>query len=253
MKGGMFFYRGSGAGGTRYFDEVHKGAEAYSDESRAAVQVDTWLAGERVATAVLTDRGALAAWVEGGAPATGEMKGAAGTGWRQALRFVEVVVSNPKSLSVLATQDPVVEAALEQTMARQADEICRYFSRVAVTRVGPQGAQAEVGGLEVQTARVTCLASREGDPHRHVRLMLNARVKAPDGARRSLHSVALRQHIGALNALGHRVFMTDKALRQALASRGYSLGADGEVDEGPRTRSPSCPSGPPRWERPRQG
>ena len=122
MKGGMFFYRGSGAGGTRYFDEVHKGAEAYSDESRAAVQVDTWLAGERVATAVLTDRGALAAWVEGGAPATGEMKGAAGTGWRQALRFVEVVVSNPKSLSVLATQDPVVEAALEQTMARQADE-----------------------------------------------------------------------------------------------------------------------------------
>ena len=170
--------------------------------------------------------------MEGRDLATGEVKGVIRPGGpeRAPLRFVEVVVNNPKSLSVLATQDPVVAAALERVMDRQADEVCRYLSRVAITRTGRQGAQVEQGGLELETARVTHLTSREGDPHRHIHLMVNARVKAPDGAWRGLHSVALRQHIGAINALGH-VLVTDRGLHQALASRGYSLGADGEVDQ----------------------
>ena len=182
---------------------------------------------------MLEDRGALATWVEGRDPATGEVKGMVRPGGpvREPLRFVEVVVNNPKSLSVVATQDPVVAAALERVMARQADEICKYLSTMAVTRTGRRGAQVELGGLEVETARVTHLSSREGDPHRHVHLMLNARVRAPDGTWRGLHSVALRQHIGAVNALGHRVLVTDKGLHEALASRGYTLGADGEVDQ----------------------
>ena len=234
MKGGMHFYRGSGAGAAKYFEEGHGRAEAYYTEGhQAVVEVGTWRDGERLGSSVLEGRGALAAWVEGRDPTTGEVKGVVRPGGpeREPLRFVEVVVNNPKSLSVLATQDPVVSAALERTMARQADEICRYFSQVAVTRVGRRGHQVELGGLEVEAARVTHLTSREGDPHRHVHLMLNARVKAPDGAWRSLHSVALRQHIGAVNALGHRVLMTDKSLRDALALRGYTLGLDGEVDQ----------------------
>ena len=230
----MHFYRGSGKGAAVYFDEGHGRAEAYYTEGhQAVVQVDTWRGGERLASAVLEDRGALEAWVEGRDPATGEVKGLIRSGGaeRAPLRFVEVVVNNPKSLSVVATQDPVVAAALERTMARQADEICRYLSAVAVTRTGRRGAQVELGGLEVETARVTHLTSREGDPHHHVHLMLNTRVKAPDGAWRGLHSVAVRQHIGAINALGHRALVTDRGLHEALASRGYTLGADGEVDQ----------------------
>ena len=234
VKGGMHFYRGSGQGAAVYFDEGHGQAEAYYTEGhQAVVQVDSWRGGERVTSAVLEDRGELAAWVEGRGQATGEVKGVIrpGAPEREPLRFVEMVVNNPKSLSVVATQDPVVAAALERVMDRQADEVCRYLSRVAVTRTGRRGAQVEQGGLELETARVTHLTSREGDPHRHVHLMLNARVKAPDGTWRGLHSVALRQHIGAINALGHRVLVTDKPLHDALASRGYSLGADGEVDQ----------------------
>ena len=135
----MHFYRGSGKGAAVYFDEGHGRAEAYYTEGhQAVVQVDTWRGGERLASAVLEDRGALEAWVEGRDPATGEVKGLIRSGGaeRAPLRFVEVVVNNPKSLSVLATQDPVVAAALERTMARQADEICRYLSTVAVTRTG---------------------------------------------------------------------------------------------------------------------
>ena len=230
----MHFYRGSSKGAAVYFDEGHGRAEAYYTEGhQAVVQVDTWRGGERLSSTVLEGRGALEAWVEGRDLATGEVKGIVRTGGteRAPLRFVEVVVNNPKSLSVLATQDPVVAAALERVMARQVDEIGKYLSAVAVTRTGRRGAQVEQGGLEVETARVAHLTSREGDPHRHVHLMLNARVKAPDGTWRGLHSVALRQHIPAINALGHRVLVTDRGLHQALASRGYSLGADGEVDQ----------------------
>ena len=234
MKGGMHFYRGSGAGAAKYFEEGHGRAEAYYTEGHQdAVQIDTWRGGERLSSAVLEGRGELEAWVESRDPATGEVKGLirAGGPERAPLRFVEVVVNNPKSLSVVATQDPAVVAALERVMARQADEICKYLSAVAVTRTGRRGGQVEQGGLELETARVTHLTSREGDPHRHIHLMLNARVKAPDGTWRGLHSVALRQHIGAINTLGHRVLVTDRGLHDALASRGYSLGADGEVDQ----------------------
>jgi exodeoxyribonuclease V alpha subunit len=230
----MHFYRGSGHGAAKYFEEGHGRAEAYYSEGhQAAVQVDSWRGRERLFSAVLADRGALEVWVEGQDPATGEVKGFIRPGGpdRAPLRFVEVVVNNPKSLSVVATQDPMVAAALERVMSHQADEVSRYLSQVAVTRTGRRGAQVELGGLALETARVTHLTSREGDSHRHVHLMVNARVQAPDGAWKGLHSVALRQHIGAINALGHRVLVTDKGLHQALASRGFTLGADGEVDQ----------------------
>ena len=230
----MHFYRGSGKGAAKYFDEGHGRAEAYYTEGHQAVVQVGHLAGRGAGNERSAGGQGRAGGVGGGpGPATGEVKGVIRPGGpeREPLRFVEMVVNNPKSLSVVATQDPVVAAALERVMDRQADEVCRYLSRVAVTRTGRRGAQVEQGGLEVETARVTHLTSREGDPHRHIHLMLNARVKAPDGTWRGLHSVALRQHIGAINALGHRVLVTDKPLHDALASRGYSLGADGEVDQ----------------------
>ena len=234
MKGGMHFYRGSGVAASRYFDEGHRGAEAYyTEQARVAVEIDTWTAGERSGTTVLAKAGDLVKWVEGIDPATGEVKGVirAGGRQRQPLRFVEVVVNNPKSLSIVASQDPVVAAAYDQVLARQADEVAKYLSAVAVARTGPRGHQRELGGLSVETARVTHLASREGDPHRHVHLMLNARVKAPDGSWLGLHSAAVRQHVRAVNERGARVLVTDFELRQALAAQGYTLGRDGEVDQ----------------------
>lgn len=230
----MHFYRGSGAGAARYFDEGHRGAEAYyTEQERVAVEIDTWRSGERDGTTVLAEPGDLIRWVEGIDPASGEVKGIIRSGGpdRQPLRFVEVVVNNPKSLSIVASQNPVVAAALDRTLGRQADEIARYLSSVAVTRIGPRGAQREVGGLTVETARVAHLTSREGDPHRHVHLMLNTRVKTPDGTWHGLHSAAIRQHIRAVHERGARVLVTDGELRAALASQGYTLGVDGEIDQ----------------------
>jgi exodeoxyribonuclease V alpha subunit len=234
VKGGMHFYRGSGLGAAKYFDEGHQGAEAYySENARVAVEIDTWKAGERAGRTTLAAEGDLIKWVEGIDPKSGEVKGLirAGGADRQPLRFVEVVVNNPKSLSIVASQNPMVSAALDAVLDRQADEIARYLSTVAVTRIGPRGAQVEVGNLTVETARVRHLTSREGDPHRHVHLMMNTRVKAPDGSWRGLHSAGIRQQIRAVNERGTRVLITDLGLRAALASQGYTLGADGEVDQ----------------------
>jgi conjugative relaxase-like TrwC/TraI family protein len=150
---------------------------------------------------------------------------------RLSLCFVEMVVNNPKSLSIVASQNPAVASAYDALLAREADEIARYLTRVAVTRIGPRGAQREVGNLAVETARVKHLTSREGDPHRHIHLMLNARVMTPDGTWHGLHSAALRQHIGAVNAIGSRILMTDASFRAVLHAEGYTLGADGEINE----------------------
>lgn len=230
----MHFYRGSGHGAARYFDEGHRGAEAYySEQESAAVAIDTWSGGRRAGTSVLAGPGDLMSWVEGRHPATGEEKGVVRSGGkdRQPLRFVEVVVNNPKSLSIVASQNPVVASAYERVLTRQADEIAAYLSAVAVTRTGRRGAQHEVGGLTVETARVTHLTSREGDPHRHIHLMLNTRVMTPDGVWHGLHSAGIRQHIRAINERGSRVLLTDLELRRALSSEGYSLGKDGELDQ----------------------
>jgi hypothetical protein len=230
----MHFYRGSGAGAARYFDEGHKGAEAYySEQSRVAVEIDTWRAGERVGTTTLAEPGDLVAWVEGIDPVTGEVKGVirAGGKEREPLRFVEVVVNNPKSLSIVASQNPAVSAAYDAVLSRQADEIAKYLSAVAVTRIGPRGAQLEVGDLSIETARVLHLTSREGDPHRHVHLMLNTRVMSPDGTWHGLHSAAIRQHIRAINERGSRILLSDGELRAVLAREGYSLDRDGEIAE----------------------
>ena len=238
MKGGIHFYRGSGAGAEKYFDEVPgrsagRSAEYYTEQNRVVAEIDAWQLSRRASMTVEAERGEFAKWVEGVDPATGETKGRirAGGPNREPLRFVEVVVNNPKSLSVVASQNPVIAAALDRTLARQADEVAKRLSSVAVTRVGPRGAQRDVGGLVVETARVSHLTSREGDPHRHVHLMLNTRVKTPDGTWRGLHSAAIRQHIGAINELGSRVLATDIDLRTVLAGEGYTLGIDGEIDQ----------------------
>lgn len=142
-----------------------------------------------------------------------------------------IKTNRPKSLSIVASQNPVVANAVDRVLARQADEIARYLSTVAVTRIGPRGSQREVANLEVQTARVRHLTSREGDPHRHIHLMVNTRVKTQDGTWHGLHSAAIRQHTGAIHERAARVLMSDVTLREVLASEGYTLGADGEIDQ----------------------
>ena len=234
MKGGFHFYRGDGKGATTYFEEGHHRAEGYySEHGRSEVLVSAWEGGRKVGADRPLAGAALEAWVEGLGPETMEPKGKLrqpGKG-REPLRFVEATVNNPKSLSVVASQDHAIAKALDALLERQAEAVSAYFSKVAVTRVGPKGKQEELGGLRVEVARVHHYSARGGDPHHHVHLMLNMRARAKDGTWHGLHSAALRSHIRALNNLGHRVLMTDAAFAQALGAEGYSLGKDGEIEQ----------------------
>jgi len=70
--------------------------------------------------------------------------------------------------------------------------------------------------------------SRAGDPHRHLHLQLNARVYAA-GKWRGLHTVGVRDSLGAINGIGHAAVASDPQFRSALAAHGYTLNADGEI------------------------
>ncbi|CAG4903030.1 unnamed protein product, partial [Acidithrix sp. C25] len=76
------------------------------------------------------------------------------------VRFVEFNVNNPKSLSIVASQNREIADALDEVLDRQADAISSYLSRTSVTRIGKRGAQEQVGGLVLSVARARHMTSR---------------------------------------------------------------------------------------------
>jgi len=73
--------------------------------------------------------------------------------------------------------------------------------------------------------------SRAGDPHRHLHLQINARVLAED-TWRGLHTVGVRDALGAINGIGHAAVMCDPHFRAALTGAGFTLeAASGEIVE----------------------
>ncbi len=228
---------GPGRAALSYFKNTCTGQEhagAYHVEhGQLVAEVDSWRAGARVgATRGLGDEQFLQ-WLSGVDPATGEVKGQirGSDGPRAAGRYTEKVVNNPKTLSIVASQNPAVAAALDALLDAQAAAIAGYVSRVAVVRKGPAGGQVEVGGVTVETARVTHATSREGDPHAHVHLLVNTRAQLPDGSWGAVHTRSLWKHGPAINALAQQVLLTDETFRAVLAEQGFTLGADGEIDQ----------------------
>ena len=84
--------------------------------------------------------------------------------------------------------------------------------------------------------------SRAGDPHRHLHLQVNARVFAA-GKWRGLDTVAVRDSIDAINGIGHAAVMCDPEFRAALAAHGYTLNADGEIEQLARFVGPVLQAG----------
>ena len=72
--------------------------------------------------------------------------------------------------------------------------------------------------------------SRAGDPHRHLHLQINTRVRAEDRWL-GLHTVGVRDSLDAINGIGHAAVATDRTFRAVLAGHGYTLNADGEISQ----------------------
>ena len=247
MHGGVKFYRGSAAAARSYVEadrsrvDDYYLAEGTGIATRYVAGIEVW-ADERDRGEHGQERGPAAVraggtldgegyerWVAG-YDATGAAKGRLRTG-EHGLRFVEFTINGPKTWSLAASLHPEVAAAYDAAQDRAAGEVIGWLAEHATTRIGPRGRQVQVPVDELEAAVVRHYTSRAGDPHRHLHVQINARVKA-DGMWRGLHSVGVVDSIEAINGIGHAAVMCDPHLRQTLAAHGYTLDPEsGEVRE----------------------
>ncbi|MEJ7796752.1 MAG: MobF family relaxase, partial [Nocardioides sp.] len=252
MHGGVKFYRGTAAAARTYVEADRSRVDDYylaegtglATRYVAGTTPGLEVRGERgqergpvaVRKAGMLDGDAYEQWV-GGYDTKGRAKGRLRTD-EHGLRFVEVVVNGPKTWSLAAALHPAVAGAYDAAQERAAGEIIGWLAEHSTTRVGPRGRQVQVPVDEIEAAVVRHYTSRAGDPHRHLHLQINARVRAAGhsgngGSQwRGLHSIGVVDSIEAINGIGHAAVMCDPQLRQALAAHGYTLDPEtGEVRE----------------------
>jgi hypothetical protein len=229
MHGGLKMYRGSAAAARSYVEADRGRADDYY------LTEGTGLAEHYVASPEGVHRvGTLAgdayeAWVAARDPETGVPKGRL-RGDGQAVRFVEVVINGPKSWSLAAELHPDIGAAYAAAQERAATQILAWLAEHATTRVGPRGAQVQIPVQQFESVTVRHYTSRAGDPHRHLHLQINARVRAEDRWL-GLHTVGVRDSLDAINGIGHAAVATDPQFRAALGGHGFTLTADGEISQ----------------------
>jgi exodeoxyribonuclease V alpha subunit len=229
MHGGVKFYSGSAAAARSYVQADHSRADDYYLAEGSGV-AEHYLAGRGTVRRVADlDGPTYERWVAGYDVLTGAPKGRLRDS-KNALRFVEVVVNGPKSWSLAAALHPDIAAAYDAAMDRAAGEVIGWVAEHGTTRLGPRDRQVQVPVEQVEAAVVRHYTSRAGDPHRHLHVQINARVYA-HGDWRGLHSVGVRDSIEALNGIGHAAVMCDPGFRTVLATHGYTLDQDGEIEQ----------------------
>ncbi|MFJ9391309.1 MobF family relaxase [Nocardioides sp. NPDC101246] len=229
----MKFYTGTVAAARNYLEKDTSRADDYY------LAEGTGLAERFEATPVgVVDRGpmdgdAYERWVAGYDVDTGAAKGRLlkDGGKRKPVRFVEVVVNGPKTWSLAAALHPDIGVAYDAAQGRAAQEIIGWAAQHATTRIGPKGRQVQVPIESLEAAVIRHFTSRAGDPHRHLHVQINSRVFAR-AKWRGLHTVGIRDSIGALNGIGHAAMMSDPEFRRVLAAHGYTLDlVTGEVEQ----------------------
>jgi exodeoxyribonuclease V alpha subunit len=230
VHGGVKFYRGAAKAARAYVERDRSRADDYYLGEGTGVAERLTATPDGVARAGSMDGDVYEQWVAGIDIDTGCKKGRVRED-ANALRFVEVTVNGPKTWSLAAALHPEISAALDEAQDRAAVEIVGWVAEHATTRVGPRGRQVQVPVERIEASVIRHYTSRAGDPHRHLHLQVNARVRAV-GAWRGLHSVGVRDMIEAINGIGHAAVATDPEFRAVLAARGFSLdAATGEIEQ----------------------
>jgi conjugative relaxase-like TrwC/TraI family protein len=238
LHGGMKVYRGSAAAARNYVEAGRSRVDDYylaEGTGLAERYVASSRRGELGGEVTVGAAGSLGgdayeAWVAGYDVNSGVAKGRLRTD-EQGVRFVEVVVNGPKTWSLAAALHPEVATAYDAAQERAASEIIGWLAGHATTRVGPRGRQVQVPVEQIEAAVVRHYTSRAGDPHRHLHLQVNARVRAA-GRWRGLHTVGVRDSLDAINGIGHAAVACDPEFRRVLAAHGYTVDpASGEVAE----------------------
>ncbi|MFU8947700.1 relaxase domain-containing protein [Mycetocola zhadangensis] len=181
-----------------------------------------------ITTDALT-RDKLRAWIEGIDPDTGIQRGRV-IPTPDADLLLDATINAPKSYSVVALIDDELAGEYEALQDRLRDRIVSTWQRELNARRGAGGAhREELARIEVVELRHE--RSRSLDPHKHRHLWLNMKVQGRDGKWSNLDSrVALRFQT-VVNAEGDLAARTDPQWMAALAAKGYSLNADGEIEQ----------------------
>ncbi|MGY5882359.1 MobF family relaxase [Modestobacter lacusdianchii] len=225
----MKIYAGAPAA-ARHYVEADRGRadDYYLTEGTGLARRFTATDGRVRELAALTGDG-YETWVAGCDPETGEPRGQLRSD-EHAVRFAEVVVNGPKTWSLAAALHPDIARAYEAAQDRAAVQIITWLSQHATTRVGPRGGQVQVPLEVLEAATVRHYTSRANDPHWHLHLQFLSRVFAA-GKWRGLHTVGVRDFLGAINGIGHAAMACDPELNAAFAARGYRKDGTGEIRE----------------------
>lgn len=172
---------------------------------------------------------ALARWVDGADPETGEPRGRILTS-PDADLFLDATMNMPKSYSLAVLLAPDLRDAFEALQDRIRDRTLTMWQRELNARRGAGGLIREpIARLEVVELRHE--RSRALDPHIHRHLWLGVKVLGEDGKWSNVDSrVAMKLHT-VVNAEGDLASRTDPAWIAALAAHGYTVDMDGEIAE----------------------
>lgn len=175
------------------------------------------------------DHAALARWVDGADPLTGEPRGRVLTS-PDADLLLDATMNMPKSFSLAVLLSPDLRGEFEALQDRIRDRTLTLWQRELNARRGAGGLVREpIARLEVVELRHE--RSRALDPHIHRHLWLGIKVLGVDGKWSNVDSrVAMKLHT-VVNAEGDLASRSDPVWVAALAARGYTLNTDGEIAE----------------------
>lgn len=240
MRGGVARWkRGQRSQGVK--QAVHYAFGGVCDSTLTAKTADGALAAADYADAVMTryivENGAirddlltrrqLRDWVDGVDPLTDERRGTSIDSPAADL-ILDTTINAPKSYSIAAMLDPDLAAAYEDLQDRLRDRIIKLWRTDLNARRGHGGAIRE-GLARVEVVELRHERSRSLDPHKHRHLWLNVKVQGIDGKWSNVDTRVALRFQNVINAEGDLASRTDPSWISALAAKGFTLDADGEI------------------------
>ncbi|MEN2742909.1 AAA family ATPase [Microbacterium sp. X-17] len=177
----------------------------------------------------LLTRSQLKDWVDGVDPLTGERRGR-DLESPVADLILDATINAPKSFSIAAMLDPELAAAYEDLQDRLRDRILKLWQTELNARRGKQGAiREDLARIEVVELRHE--RSRSLDPHKHRHLWLNVKVQGLDAKWSNVDTRVALRFQNVINAEGDLASRTDPTWIARLAAKGFTLNADGEIEQ----------------------
>ncbi|MFF2050325.1 AAA family ATPase [Leifsonia sp. NPDC058194] len=177
----------------------------------------------------LLTRSQLKEWVDGLDPLTGERRGR-DLESPVADLILDATINAPKSYSIAAMLDPELAAAYEDLQDRLRDRIIKLWQSELNARRGKGGVIRE-NLARVEVVELRHERSRSLDPHKHRHLWLNVKVQGQDGRWSNIDTRVALRFQNVVNAEGDLASRTDPAWVTALAAKGFTLNADGEITQ----------------------